>query len=135
MLQHALDDAIRAASVLGDLFQITSQHPDRLVDLGTLVFAKCNKSGGGGLPFRARPEITESTFDRVRYGFTTCLGYHVVVVIDIEPIRERFRRWPRFSMNGAVVWLQRQRRSPRVMGGSRRSRWRLGLRRARSGGA
>jgi len=28
--------------------------------------------------FRARPEITESTFDRVRYGFTTCLGYHML---------------------------------------------------------
>ena len=27
---------------------------------------------------RARPEITESTFDRVRYGFTTCLGYHML---------------------------------------------------------
>ena len=27
---------------------------------------------------RARPEITESTFDRVRYGLTTCLGYHML---------------------------------------------------------
>ena len=27
---------------------------------------------------RARPEITESTFDRVRYGFTTFLGYHML---------------------------------------------------------
>ena len=29
-------------------------------------------------PLRARPEITESTFDRVKYGFTTCLGYHML---------------------------------------------------------
>ena len=38
----------------------------------------------------ARPQIIESTFDRVRYGFTTIFPYHIVVVIDIEPIRERF---------------------------------------------
>ena len=31
-----------------------------------------------GHALRARPEITESTFDRVRYGFTTCLGYHML---------------------------------------------------------
>src|SRR5438876_4952922 len=36
-------------------------------------------------------------------------------------------------MNGVVVWSRRQRRSPRVMEGSRRSRWRAGLPRARSG--
>jgi hypothetical protein len=27
---------------------------------------------------RARPEITESTFDRVTYGFTTCWRYHML---------------------------------------------------------
>jgi hypothetical protein len=39
---------------------------------------------------RARPQIIESTFDRVVYRFTTIFPYHIVVVIDIEPIRERF---------------------------------------------
>jgi hypothetical protein len=41
---------------------------------------------------RAGQEISESTFERVEYGFTTdrfCIPY-VVVVIDVEPIRERF---------------------------------------------
>src|SRR6516165_6138168 len=37
---------------------------------------------------RALPEIIEASFDRVRYAFTI-LQYHIVVVIDIEPIRER----------------------------------------------
>jgi hypothetical protein len=27
---------------------------------------------------RARPEIIESTFDRVRYGFTTDFPYHIL---------------------------------------------------------
>jgi hypothetical protein len=35
-------------------------------------------AGNGARALRARPEITESTFDRVRYGFTTCLGYHML---------------------------------------------------------
>src|SRR5712692_2709772 len=40
---------------------------------------------------RACPEIIESTFDRVKYWFTTVLFLpYVVVVIDVEPIRERF---------------------------------------------
>jgi hypothetical protein len=30
-----------------------------------------------GRELRARPEIIESTFDRVIYGFTTLLGYHM----------------------------------------------------------
>src|SRR5207244_7011710 len=38
-----------------------------------------------------------------------------------------FRWWRLFSMNEAVVWLRRRRRSPRVMGELRRSRWRPGL--------
>src|SRR6516165_3093744 len=40
MLQHALDDAIGAPSVFGDLFQIAGQHPDRLVDFGALVLVE-----------------------------------------------------------------------------------------------
>src|SRR6266446_3531173 len=40
---------------------------------------------------RARPEIIESTSDRVNIEFTTTLFIpHMVVVIDVEPIRERF---------------------------------------------
>src|SRR5260370_26544904 len=43
------------------------------------------------LILRARPQIIESTFDRVRYwGLQPSLILYVVVVIDIEPIRERF---------------------------------------------
>ena len=49
MLQHAPDDAIGAASVLGDLFEIAGQHANRLVDLGTLVAAEGGEIGGGGL--------------------------------------------------------------------------------------
>ena len=49
MLQHALDDAIGAASMLGDLFQIAGQHPDRLIDFGALVLAECGNSRGGDL--------------------------------------------------------------------------------------
>jgi len=36
-------------------------------------------------------------------------------------------------MNGAVVWSRRRRHSPRVMVGSRRSRWRRGLRKTTKG--
>ena len=48
MLQHALDDAIGAASVLSDLFQIAGQHPDRLIDLGALVVIERSDRGGSG---------------------------------------------------------------------------------------
>jgi hypothetical protein len=34
--------------------------------------------------------MIESTFDRVIYQFTTKVEYHIVGVIDIDPIRERF---------------------------------------------
>src|SRR6266581_620678 len=44
----------------------------------------------GATMLSARPEIIESTFDRVRCGLTTCVGYYMLAVIDIEPIRERF---------------------------------------------
>jgi hypothetical protein len=27
---------------------------------------------------RARPQIIESTFDRIKYGFTTILSYHIL---------------------------------------------------------
>src|SRR5439155_10052836 len=44
-----------------------------------------------GYQVRACPEISESTFDRVKYWFTTVLVIpHIVVVIEGEPIRERF---------------------------------------------
>jgi len=47
-------------------------------------------------------EIIESTFDRVKYGLTNLTWIlYVVVVIDIEPIRERFFGSGPFSlMNG-----------------------------------
>jgi hypothetical protein len=45
MFQHALDDAICAPPVFGDLFQITGQHPDRLIDLDTLVAAEFSETG------------------------------------------------------------------------------------------
>jgi len=34
VLQHALDDAVRPPSVLGDLVEIARQHRDRVIDLG-----------------------------------------------------------------------------------------------------
>jgi hypothetical protein len=40
MLQHALDDAVGAPAVLGDLFEIAGQHPDDFVDIGALVFGQ-----------------------------------------------------------------------------------------------
>ncbi len=40
MLQHALDDAIGAPAVLGDLFEIAGQHRDDFVDVGALVFGQ-----------------------------------------------------------------------------------------------
>ena len=49
MLQHAFDDAIGAASVLGDLFQIAGQHPDRLIDLGALVVVERGNRWSSGL--------------------------------------------------------------------------------------
>src|SRR5215467_1804320 len=42
MLQHALDDAIGAASMLGDLFEIAGQHRYRLVNLSMLFVAECS---------------------------------------------------------------------------------------------
>src|SRR6516165_4639559 len=52
MLQHALDDAIGAASVLGDLFEIAGQHRDRLVNLSTLFVTECiDRWSGGFLQF------------------------------------------------------------------------------------
>ena len=35
-------------------------------------------------------KLSKLTFDRVKYGCTTVSVYHIVVVIDIEPITERF---------------------------------------------
>ena len=49
MLQHALDDAIGAASVLGYLFQIAGQHPDRLIDPGALVVVERADRWSSGL--------------------------------------------------------------------------------------
>ena len=40
MLQHALDDAVGAPAVLGDLFEIAGQHPDDFVDIGAFVFSQ-----------------------------------------------------------------------------------------------
>jgi hypothetical protein len=48
VLQHALDDAVGAPAVLGDLFEIAGQHVDRLVDFGASVFVECGDAGIGG---------------------------------------------------------------------------------------
>ncbi len=40
MRQHALDDAVGAPAVLGDLFEIAGQHPDDFVDLGARIIAE-----------------------------------------------------------------------------------------------
>jgi hypothetical protein len=40
VLQHALNDAIGAPAVLGDLFEIAGQHQDDFVDIGALVFGQ-----------------------------------------------------------------------------------------------
>ncbi len=40
MLQHALDDAVGAPAVLGDLVEVAGQHLDRLVDLGARVLVE-----------------------------------------------------------------------------------------------
>jgi hypothetical protein len=40
MLQHALEDAVGALAVLGDLFEIAGQHSDHLVEFGVLVVAE-----------------------------------------------------------------------------------------------
>ena len=47
--------------------------------------------------------MIESTFDRVIYQFTTKVEYHIVGVIDIDPIRERFSAVALFSMNAAPL--------------------------------
>jgi hypothetical protein len=39
MRQHAFDDAVGAAAVLGDLVEIAGQHPDDFVDLGAGIVA------------------------------------------------------------------------------------------------
>src|SRR5215469_6884104 len=49
MFQHALDDAIGAASVLSDLFQIAGQHPDRFIDLGARVVVERGDRWSGGV--------------------------------------------------------------------------------------
>jgi len=50
--------------------ELDPQSIDGRIGIGTVL--------ADDLVLRARPEITESTFDRVRYGFTTCLGYHML---------------------------------------------------------
>jgi hypothetical protein len=40
VFEHALDDAIGALAVLGDLVEVAAQHLDDLVDRGALVFAE-----------------------------------------------------------------------------------------------
>ena len=40
VLQHALDDAVGAPAVLGDLFEIAGQHRDDFVEFGALVFGQ-----------------------------------------------------------------------------------------------
>jgi len=49
VFQHALDDAVGAPAVLGDLFEIAGQHVDRLVDFGAGVFVECGDAGISGL--------------------------------------------------------------------------------------
>jgi hypothetical protein len=40
MCQHALDDAVGAPTVLGDLGEIAGQHPDDFVDLRMRIIAE-----------------------------------------------------------------------------------------------
>jgi hypothetical protein len=49
MLQHALDDIVGTPTVLCDLFEVTGEHLDRLVDLGTLIVVQCPDRRGSGL--------------------------------------------------------------------------------------
>jgi hypothetical protein len=44
VLQHALDDAVGAPAMLGDLFEIAGQHRDDFVDIGALVFGQSGES-------------------------------------------------------------------------------------------
>ena len=50
VLQHALDDAVGAPAVLGDLFEVAAQHVDDLVDSGALVLAEHRHGRGRRLP-------------------------------------------------------------------------------------
>ncbi len=47
-----------------------------------MTLERGERAGSGGCyavaRLRARPEIIESTFDRVRYGFTTDFPYHIL---------------------------------------------------------
>jgi hypothetical protein len=49
MLEHALDDAIGAPPVLGDLFEIAGQRRDNFVDIGAFVFRQPGDRRCGGL--------------------------------------------------------------------------------------
>ena len=49
VLQHALDDAVGALAVLGDLVEIAGQHLDRLINLGPRVVVERGDAGRGGL--------------------------------------------------------------------------------------
>jgi hypothetical protein len=49
VFQHALDDAIGALPVLGNLFEVAGQHLDRFVNLGTGVLVKGSDAGRRGL--------------------------------------------------------------------------------------
>ena len=49
MVQHALDDAVGAPAVLGDLFEIAGQHRDDFVEFGALLVAERGDRRARGL--------------------------------------------------------------------------------------
>jgi dihydroorotate dehydrogenase (fumarate) len=68
-----LEDSGAAAIVLPSIFEeqieAEARHYDHFISAGSDSFPEA---------LRARPEIIGSTFDRVKYGFTTIFGYHML---------------------------------------------------------
>jgi hypothetical protein len=48
------------------------------IGIGLIEIEERRLRAGAGCELRARPEIVESTFDRVKYGFTTSFQYHML---------------------------------------------------------
>src|SRR6516165_12000497 len=46
VFEHALNDAVGALAVLGDLVEVAAEHPDDLVDLGTPLVAERRQGRG-----------------------------------------------------------------------------------------
>ena len=64
---------------LGSAMRLQLAPTERLgVDGNGRAALRSDWAGAGMDDLRARPQIIESTFDRVRYRFTTKLEYHIV---------------------------------------------------------